>query len=79
LHSQDTRRLLQQEELTISTEIKRLESAARLAADQARVDQMGLGDLQHLQEQLALTEAKLDRAKQAMYFPEVKGYRWVHL
>jgi hypothetical protein len=33
------------------------------------------GDLSHLQEQLAKTEARLDRAKQSLYFPEVKGYR----
>jgi hypothetical protein len=72
---QDTRRLLQQEESQLQGELKRVESAARLAADQAAVEQLGWGDLGHLAEQLAGIEAKLDRAKVALYFPEVKGYQ----
>lgn len=35
----------------------------------------GWSDLSRLQQQLTATEAKIDRAKQKLYFPEVKGYR----
>jgi hypothetical protein len=38
--------------------------------------QLGLSDLGRLTEQLAATEAKLDRAKVDSYFPKVKGFRW---
>jgi hypothetical protein len=37
--------------------------------------QLGLSDLGRLTEQLAATEAKLDRAKLDSYFPKIKGFR----
>jgi hypothetical protein len=37
--------------------------------------QLGLSDLGRLTEQLAATEAKLDRAKVDSYFPKIKGFR----
>jgi hypothetical protein len=39
------------------------------------VVQLGLSDLGRLTEQLAATEAKLDRAKVDSYFPKIKGFR----
>lgn len=75
LATQDTRRILQEEISSIRTEIFRRESSVKYEEDKKRANELGYGDLSHLQEQLAKTEARLDRAKQSLYFPECKGYR----
>jgi hypothetical protein len=45
------------------------------AADGSCAVQLGLSDLGRLTEQLAATEAKLDRANVDSYFPRIKGFR----
>ncbi len=74
---QDTRRLLCEELASVKSEVQRIEATAKYESDRARADQLGWGDLSRLAEQLAQTEAKLDRAKQAVHFPEARGYKCV--
>src|SRR5690349_20554782 len=74
---QDTRRLLSEELASIKSEVQRIEATAKYESDRARADELGWGDLSRLAEQLAQTEAKLDRSKQAKYFPEARGYKCV--
>jgi hypothetical protein len=50
---QDTRRLLQSEATALSAELKRRQTAARLAADRDTAAQLGLSDLGRLGERLA--------------------------
>ncbi|GBF98523.1 hypothetical protein Rsub_11514 [Raphidocelis subcapitata] len=76
---QDTKRLLQEESDHLHSELQRRDAAARLSAESARVGSAQLAsaaDLGRLQEQLAATEARLDRAKQLFYFPESEGFRF---
>lgn len=63
--TQDTKRLLQEEATSLHAELQRRDAAARLSAVAAKAEELAVaGDLGRLQEQLAATEAKLDRTKQ---------------
>lgn len=50
---QDTRRLLQAEATALTSELKRRQSAAKLAADKHTAAELGLSDLGRLGERLA--------------------------
>jgi hypothetical protein len=72
--AQDTRRLLQEEAANLHAELQRRDAAARYCAESARAeDLVSTSDLGRLQEQLAATEAKLDRAKQVWGAAGVRG------
>lgn len=73
---QDTRRLLQSEAAAVAAEVKRREASVRLETDRHSVAEVGLSDLGRLTEQLAATEARLDRAKLDNYFPKIRGFRY---
>jgi len=72
---QDTRRLLQGEVGALAGELKRRQAAAQLHGDRQTASELGLSDLSRLSEQLAVTEARLDRAKLDYHFPEQQGFR----
>lgn len=76
---QDTKRLLQAEAAHLHAELQRRDAAARFCADTARAEELAsAGDLGRLQEQLASTEVKLDRAKQVkMLFEAAVGVDFV--
>ena len=53
----------------------RLDASARIEAERVVAEESGFSTLSRLDEQLVATSSRLDRAKQQLYFPEVKGYR----
>ncbi len=46
-----------------------------MQAERISAEESGWADLARTEEQLARTMARIDGAKQRIYFPEVKGYR----
>lgn len=72
---QDTKRILQDDAEAVKAEIYHRESAARYDADCMKAEKLGWTDLSKVREQLSKAVNKLDQAKQALYFPAVKGYR----
>jgi hypothetical protein len=71
---QDTRRLLSEEAEGVAARLTAARTA-ELAADGAAADGVALAELARLTEQLAATEARLDAAKLARYFPRAQGFR----
>jgi hypothetical protein len=52
-----------------------MDATARIEAERQVAEESGFSSLSRLDEQLVHTSARLDRAKQQMYFPEAKGFR----
>jgi hypothetical protein len=75
---QDTKRILQEEIDVMREEIFRRENTAKYEQERKTAETAGWADLNRLEEQIARLEVKIDRAKQLLYFPPVKGYRYVH-
>ncbi|KAK9816598.1 hypothetical protein WJX72_002556 [[Myrmecia] bisecta] len=73
---QDTRRMLQDELDLIEVEVMGRQRMARLAEERALAEATGWAQLKRLQDSLAQLEARLDRLKQELYFPAVKGYKF---
>ncbi|MEW5318826.1 MAG: hypothetical protein WDW38_010012 [Sanguina aurantia] len=73
---QDTRRMLMEEIKALRGEIFRLENEARCAEEKRSAEGSGWAELSRLEEAAIRTLTRLDRAKQAIYFPESKGYRF---
>ncbi|KAL6745957.1 hypothetical protein V8C86DRAFT_1618625 [Haematococcus lacustris] len=73
---QDTKRILQGEIDGLRANIFQIESIARREEDRKTAEQTGFSTLSQLEEQLLRIAARLDKAKQQLYFPEVKGYRF---
>ncbi len=73
--AQDTRRILGDEIDGVRAEIAR--RAERVRAEETRntAEARGWDSLNRVEEQLARLEGKIDRAKQALYYPAVKGFR----
>lgn len=74
---QDTKRLLQAEISGLRATIMRLDAKARLDAERQGAEDSGFTAVARLEEQLVRTAARLNRAKQQLYFPVSKGYRYV--
>ena len=72
---QDTKRILQEEIDVMREEIFRRENTAKYEKERKTAETAGWADLSRLEEQIARLEVKIDRAKQLLYFPPVKGYR----
>lgn len=67
---------MHQEEVdSIEVELMGRERLEKIAEEQAAAEANGWSDLVRMQEALASTETKIDRLKQGLYFPPVKGYR----
>ncbi|KXZ48832.1 hypothetical protein GPECTOR_25g417 [Gonium pectorale] len=74
--NQDTRRILADEMQSRRSDLARLDASSRLEAERRRQEESGWAEVAGLEEALERTTARLDRAKQQLYFPEVKGYRF---
>lgn len=68
--------MLMEEIKALRGEIFRLENEARCAEEKRSAEGSGWAELSRLEEAAIRTLTRLDRAKQAIYFPESKGYRW---
>ena len=72
--AQETRRTLAWEADEMGSELDARMRSDKLAKDKELAKKTGWARLGHLQEQLNLSEARLDSAKQQLYFPQIKGY-----
>ncbi|KAG1654977.1 hypothetical protein FOA52_004564 [Chlamydomonas sp. UWO 241] len=73
---QDTRRLLQAEITGLRETIMRIHTSARIEEERKGIEESGFSNVTRLDEALVRTAARLDRAKQQLYFPAAKGYRF---
>jgi len=73
---QDTRRMYLMEIENLEHQITALNRFLHLEKQRRKARDSGWGDLLRLQQQLSAAETKVDRAKQKLYFPEAKGYRF---
>lgn len=59
----------------LRAEIFRAESAMRLQGEREYAEETGYAELARVEEHLGKINARIDRAKMSMTFPEIKGYR----
>ena len=74
---QETRRTLSHEADEMGTELDARMRSDKLAKDKELAKKTGWARVGHLQEQLNLSEGRLDGAKQQLYFPFIKCYTYV--
>ena len=74
---QHTRRILLDEVTLLRSSIFRMESVAKYEAEKQQAEESGWAKLSMLEENTVKVALRLDRQKQALYFPTVKGYRYV--
>ena len=72
---QDTRRMHKEEVDLIEVELLGRERVAKASADKAAAEASGELALARAAEKLLQTEARIDRIKQQLFFPSVKGYK----
>lgn len=61
---------------SLRSDMARIESSHRVEAERKAAEESGWAEVARLEESLDKVTARLDRAKQQLYFPEAKGYRW---
>lgn len=74
---QDSRRINQEEIDRLEFEKNSRARLHKLARERAVAEASGVAQMAGLQEQLSAVEARLNQLKQQLYFPDVKGYKWV--